>query len=96
MDRQQHDAFVNELLSVEQAFDSLDITNLELTPEEASAVALYVPEETLASVQEITESYTPRSGVDIRYTLVLKLLGLLATRAQDRMKEAFHIGWNAP
>lgn len=96
MNRQQHDEFVNQLLSIEQEFDNLDLSDLTLTEEEAKAIAEFVPESTLAEVGEIVDAYTPRTDVDIRKTLVLKLLGLISTKGMKEMRKSFSVGWNSP
>lgn len=96
MDRAQHDAFVQELLDIENTFSELDLANLELTDEEARAIADVVPEQTIAEVEEIVTAYSPRSGVDVRIMLVMKLLGLMATKATAQLADAFRVGWRSP
>ena len=96
MDRQQHDAFVLELLDIEKSFDELDISDLELSDDEVLAIEDMIPDQTIQDVGDIIEAYQPMSEMDIRLMLVMKLLGLLATKADKQLRKAFTIGWESP
>lgn len=96
MNRQQHDEYVQAILGAEEQFDNLDLSNLTLSKAEIKAIAENIPQSTLDAVEEIVESYQPKSGVDIRYLFVMKFLAILATKAMKPIKHAYDVGYNSP
>lgn len=88
-----HDRYVSEIKRIQEQLRKAvgEIDSLELTPEEQGAVD-NLPDERRQVYEEILSKYAPASDVDIRRQIVWKGLGILLTRAEPFIREAYELG----